>query len=206
MADYMGQKIKDQEINLLNNENLAHKLSHGMIMENCVINFKVPAKAIIITKAKFINCTLNFKTKLTNYPFTSSYFENCIFLGKLSGCEFGYRPSIHLEEEEKFKGNIINCDFSKMALFDKIRLMNCDINKQILPTFPNFVIIDPIKNYRNLVDEDFPHMLKINFNYEDYLDDNDKGLVFDAEIMSKEYDIPIDKLKSIFSKYDFIKM
>lgn len=205
MADYTGQTIKNQEINLLNNENLLHKLSHGMIMEDCVINFKVPANGIIIAKAQFINCTLNFKTKLTNYSFSSTIFDGCKFTGKLSGCEFGYRKKNHNPEQPEIKGNIINCDFSEVAFANGIRFFNCDTATIKFPKFPHFFIKDPYQNAPIILENNFPKSLKTLFGSA-WLTEADNALLLNIDEAAQKDKISVEEFKSLISAYDFIEM
>lgn len=202
----MNQIVKDEEINLLSNSNLCHKLLGGLVMENCIINIKVSARGLIISQAKFINCTFNFKTKITNYSFTSSCFENCTFLGKMSGCEFGYRK----RDNEKIRGNMINCDFSQMLLMDGIRFLDCEMAGIKLPSFPHFTILNPLRNTNFLKDYDSAsEKLKkyFDFNREfTWLTEEDKALTKDAVGLSLKYGVKPEELKHILLAFDFIAM
>ena len=204
MSVFTNQTIKNEEITLLNN--VVNRLAHQLVMEDCIINFKLTSRALICAQAKFLNCTLNFKTRLNNHPFSSVYFENCTFKGKLSSSEFGRRKWIHEPEKEKIIAGIKNCDFSEVTVFDGIRFIDCDIDTIIFPKFPHFVVKYPFKNAQKILDSNLPKLFKSLFEPNKWLMETDNALLFNFNESAKYYDISVEEFKNLISQYDFIEM
>jgi len=197
------QHVKDQEIDVHNKSNLCHKLSHGLVMENSILNFKVSGRGIIMAQSRFYNCTFNFKTKM-QYPFTKVYFNGCTFTGRLESSEFGRRPWI-TSDEEKVKGDCIDCDFSQMKYANGIRFIDCDVERIKFPTGEHFVIKYPYKNIQAAQDSDMPGRLKRNFD-PNWLMPTENALLYNFAEMAKRCDLPVDELKKQLAGIDFIEM
>lgn len=135
MYHLQKQTIESKEIVLNGSEH--NYLGPDLVLRNCSIVLRTPARALSLNSVQLIDCHIDAKKKLTNFQlWCGCVIRGCTFSGKYSGNDFGHWDS------QGEGGEIADCDFSK-AILDGCRFMECDIESIEFPKWPCFTILDP---------------------------------------------------------------
>jgi hypothetical protein len=142
MIQFSDQEITNEQL-VLDGATELYYLGHNLTLRNCTLVIKVPARALVIARARFLECTIEVKRALKNYQWDSALLKSCRFKGTLSGNDFGARSYAPGE------GSIEDCDFSEANL-DACRFLDCDIRTLRFPSWPCFTLFDPVRRSREL--------------------------------------------------------
>jgi hypothetical protein len=142
MIQFSDQEITHERL-FLDSPTELYYLGHNLTLRNCTLVIRVPARALVIARARLIDCTLEVKRELKNFRWESAHLKGCRFKGRFSGNDFGEWPST------PGQGSIEDCDFSEARL-DATRFLGCDIRTIRLPRWPCFTIFDPVRRSREL--------------------------------------------------------
>jgi hypothetical protein len=153
-------QVSDREITgerlELDSKTELYYLGHDLSLRDCTLVIRVPAKALVISKARLINCTIEAKRELKGYRWHSAILKGCRFSGAFSGCEFGRWP--YAREPEL--GGIEDCDFSGARL-EACVFMGCDARTLKFPSWPCFTLLDPVRRKDELLATQWPGTMRI---------------------------------------------
>lgn len=137
MIQFSDQEIANERL-VLDSATELYYLGHNLTLSNCTLVIRVPARALVIARARLIDCTIEAKRELKNFRWQSAHLKGCRFTGRFSGNDFGEWPSA------PGQGSIEDCDFSEAHL-DATRILNCDTRTLRFPPWPCFTILDPVR-------------------------------------------------------------
>ncbi len=142
MIQYRHQEISNERL-VLDRKLELYYLGHDLTLRNCTVVIKVPERALVIARTRFIDCIIEVKRVLKNFRWYHAHLEGCRFSGRFSGNDFGSWP------ETPEEGSLKDCDFS-LAQLDGCRFIQCDVRTLRFPSWPCFTLIDPIRRWREL--------------------------------------------------------
>lgn len=136
---------------IINDQKIVLKAGHHKVtlydveFKNCEVIFNDVSKNIIVGGVIFNQSKLIFKKKFINKQWTRSRILNCTITGNLIGNDFGGFPDDFYPTTENYHAVFENNDLSNCIL-DGIRFFKVDFNTIKLPKWPNFILLNPIKN------------------------------------------------------------
>ncbi len=105
-----GRVIKGEAVTL------GHKSRVSVVedctFQGCEITISCSAAGLVLIDSTFLGCTLRFTKRFSNHQFFDTTFERCEFIGRFSGCEFGFRDI----EMSPRRGTIVDCTFTHAEL------------------------------------------------------------------------------------------
>ncbi len=152
---FKNQVIEDRRLELTDKNSLYY-LSTGLVLRNCTVILKVPARNLVIDQASFLDCTFEVKQELKNFQeWIGASLKGCRFKGRLCGNSFGHWPGYAKGYEH---GAIEDCDFTEARL-DDCRFMGCDPDTLRLPGWPHFTVVDVARRAPELLRVPWPGRL-----------------------------------------------
>jgi hypothetical protein len=118
-------------------------LGHNLTLRNCTLVVKVPERALVVSRTRFIHCAIECTRKLSNFRWDGAFLQGCRFTGHLRSHDFGEWPS------SPGQGGIEDCDFTEARL-DGCRFVGCDVRTLSLPRWPCFTLFQPALRWRQL--------------------------------------------------------
>jgi hypothetical protein len=197
--------FKDQELENerleLTDKNSLYFLSTNLVLRNCTIVLKVPARNLVIKQARFIDCTFDVKQELKNHDWSRAFLKGCRFTGRLSGCDFGHRLP-HIPGREH--GGIEDCDFSEARL-DGCRVHGCDTRTLKFPRWPCFTFLEPIERAPELRGVKWPESFGSVVVEELHTQPpSTKALTYYAPSAAKRFETTENELRTVVEKFDCI--
>ncbi len=135
MIQYSDREITGERL-VLDSKTEVYYLGHELTLRNCTLVIRVPARALVIARARLIDCTIEVKRQLNNFRWQSVFLKGCRFTGRFSGNDFGEWP------DSPGLGGIEDCDFSEAQL-DWSRFLACDVRTLRFPQWPYFTLLHP---------------------------------------------------------------
>lgn len=194
-------KLRDQVLNSevlkLENDNPS-VLGPGLILNNCILDSRIPADCMIIAGLTMTGGNFNQHVELRDFHFENAHLNNVIFTGKFIGCDFG-------DWDDTSTSSINNCDFKDCHL-DGVRFLNADVDSIALPKWPHFFIRSPEKCDPNINIHGLPKKLGITLNV--YFDEEPEcsAIVGNAQRLAEENGISIDEIRKILSGIEVIEI
>jgi hypothetical protein len=142
MIQFRDQELANERL-VLDSPTELYYLGHHLTLRNCTLVIKVPARALVIARARFTDCTIEAKRELINFQWESVHLKGCRFKGRFRGNDFGMLP--HALGE----GSIEDCDFTEAHLHAS-RFSGCNVDTLRFPSWPCFTIKDPVGRWREL--------------------------------------------------------
>jgi hypothetical protein len=148
MIQFNNQEIKDERL-VLDSKTELYYLGHDLTLRNCTLVVKVPARALVIARARFVDCMVEVTRFLRNFQWDAVQLKGCRFIGRFRGNDFGNWP------DGQWEGSIEDCDFSGAHL-DECRFLGCDVRTIRFPSWPYFTILDPARRWREFSTAPWP--------------------------------------------------
>lgn len=134
MIQFSDQEIVNERL-ILDSATELYYLGHNLTLRNCILVIRVPARALVIARTRFIDCTIEVKRQLNTFRWQSAFLKGCRFKGRFSGNDFGSWPDTRTE------GGIEDCDFTEAHL-DGCRFLECDVRTIRFPRWPCFTLFE----------------------------------------------------------------
>lgn len=195
MIQFSDQEIANERL-ILDSATELYYLGHNLMLRNCTLVIKVPARALVVARTRFIDCTIEVKRELKSFRWGSAFLQGCRFKGRFSGNDFGKWPSSPSE------GNIVDCDFSEAHL-DATRFLACDVSTLRFPPWPCFTIFDPVPRWRELSSLPWPSDIG-PIVMEGCAEDppSTVALTYSALGLAKRYGSTPEAIKAVLEKMD----
>ncbi|MFL5344524.1 MAG: hypothetical protein ACJ8AT_07010 [Hyalangium sp.] len=195
MIQFSDQEIKNQTL-VLDSATELYYLGHNLTLRNCTLVIRVPRRALVITRTRFIDCTIECKRQLNNFRWQSVVLRGCRFKGRFTGNDFGEWPSSAGE------GSIEDCDFSEAHL-DATRFLGCDVRTLRLPSWPCFTVFDPVRCWRELRALAWPGDIGpvVIAGFAEY-PPTTVAVTYSATVLAKESGTTPDAIKAVLQKLD----
>lgn len=146
-------QFSDREISherwVLDSATELYYLGHDLVLRNCTLVIKVPARALVIAQTRLISCTIEAQRELKNFQWHAVHLDGCRFSGRFSGNDFGERS------HSPGAGSVVDCDFSAASL-SGTRFLACDTQRLRLPPWPCFTLFDPRRRAVELAERPWP--------------------------------------------------
>lgn len=179
-------------------------LGPNLVLRNCALVLKVPARRLSLKQPRFIDCTFEVKQELKNHQgWVAASLKGCRFTGRLTGCDFGHWPDYSSLPWYQ-QGAIEDCDFAEARL-DGCRIMGCDPSTLRFPKWPCFTILDPIGRAAELRSVKWPG--RFGAVVVDELHTQPPGttaLTEHAHTLAKQLDTNPEELRAVLEKFDCI--
>ncbi|MBK7956750.1 MAG: hypothetical protein IPK03_00680 [Bacteroidetes bacterium] len=134
-----NRTINNETIELKAGDTIVATL-HNVVFNNCEVIFNDTYRNIVLGGVDFNHCKMIFKKKFINAQWKRSKILNCTLSGNLIGNDFGGFPDDFYPTTENYHAIFENNDLSNCIL-DGIRFFKVDFNTNILPQWPNFIIL-----------------------------------------------------------------
>jgi hypothetical protein len=198
---YEGRALENERLELADKDTL-YFLGPELLLRDCTLVLKVPARNLYTFGARFIRCRFEVKQELKNHQsWVKTALEGCQFTGRLSGCDFGHWPGYANGWEQ---GSITDCDFTQAQL-NGCRFMGCDPRTLQLPRWPCFTVLYPLQNasalrgvqwpglFGGVVVEDLPHEPPSTV-----------ATTFHAPTVARRLETTPEALRAVLETFDFI--
>jgi hypothetical protein len=195
MIQFSDQEIANERL-VLDSATELYYLGHNLTLRDCTLIIKVPARALVIARTRFIGCTIEVKRQLKNFRWQSVFLKGCSFKGSFSGNDFGEWPSA------PGQGGIEDCDFSEARL-DATRFLGCDVRSLRFPRWPCFTIFDPVSRWRELSAFSWPAKMGCVL-VEGFAESpaSTVALTFSAPDLAKRYDTTPEAIRAVLKQLD----
>jgi hypothetical protein len=147
MITFRNREITNEQL-ILDSKTELYYLGPALMLRNCTLVVKVPAKALVVNQVRFIDCTIEVARVLKNFRWDHAHLLGCRFKGRFVGNDFGSRRGAT-------EGSIVDCDFSS-AHVDQTRFLNCDVQSLRFPPWPCFTLFDPVHRAAELATLPWP--------------------------------------------------
>ena len=195
MIQLSDQEIANERL-ILNSPTELYYLGHDLTLRKCTVVLRVPARALVIARTRFIDCTIEAKRQLTNFRWEGAHLRGCRFKGRFNGNDFGSGP------DSPAKGSIEDCDFSEAHL-DATRFLNCDIRTLRFPPWPCFTIFDPVRRARELRQLPWPERVgRIEVECFAQAPPSTVALTQSATDLAKRRGTTLEAIKAVLEKLD----
>lgn len=192
MIRFMKAELKNERL-VLDSKTEVYYLGHDLTLTNCTIVLRVPARALVVAKARFIGCTIEVKRELKNFRWDCATLQGCRITGRLSGNDFGPQSHSH------FPGSIEDCDFTGAQL-DGCRFMSCDVSTLRLPRWPCFTFLEPSKRSQELSRLPWPSSLRFMSTTFEWCPPNTSAVTFFAPTLVKKYNASEAELRAMLEQ------
>jgi len=142
MIQFSDQELANERLVLESATELFY-LGHNLTLRNCTLVIRVPARALVIARTRFIDCTIEVKRQLKNFRWQSAFLKGCRFKGHFIGNDFGSWP------EELAEASVEDCDFTEAHL-EGCRFLQCEVSTLRFPRWPYFTLLEPGLRAREL--------------------------------------------------------
>ncbi|WP_224368724.1 pentapeptide repeat-containing protein [Hyalangium versicolor] len=156
MIKFHDREIANEQL-VLDSRTELYYLGPTLTLRNCTLIVKVPAKALVLTRARLIDCTIEVARVLKNFSWDDAHLTGCRFKGRYLGNDFG-------NLEGTADGSIVDCDFTAAQL-DETRFLSCDARTMRFPAWPGMTILDPVRRAAELVALPWPGELREFFQW-----------------------------------------
>ena len=179
-----------------------YSLGPSLVLRNCTLVLKVPARNLSTKGARLIDCTIEVKQELKSYAgWIKASLQGCRFKGKMPGCEFGRWPDYAPGWEH---GSIENCDFSEAHL-QGCRFHSCDPLTLRLPRWPYFTLLDPPRRYRDWLAHPWPGNLGSSIIGTSCSDPpSTVAVTWSAALLAKEEGCSVEDLRAVVERCEGI--
>ncbi|HEX5749623.1 MAG TPA: hypothetical protein VFZ09_25560 [Archangium sp.] len=198
-----NKTFENERLELTDKDSL-YFLGPNLMLRNCTVVLKVPARRLRILGARFINCTFEVKQELTNHQdWICASLKGCRFKGRLSGCDFGHWPEYGKGPEYQL-GSIEDCDFSEARL-DGCRIMGSDPRTLRFPKWPCFTILDPIGHSRQLNSIEWPGRFGLVVIEDLHTrPPSTRAITYHAPSIARRFETTPEALRAVVEKFDCI--
>jgi len=195
MIQFRDQEIENERL-ILDSATELYYLGHNLTLRNCTVAIKVPARALVIARTRFIDCSIEVKRQLKNFRWESAHLQGCRFTGRFSGNDFGSWP------DNPSEGSIERCDFTGARL-NWTRFLGCDVSTLRFPSWPCFTIYDPVRRARELGALPWPGK-RGRIIAEGFADDppSTDAVTFEALELAKWCETTPEAIKAVLTKLD----
>jgi hypothetical protein len=195
MIQFRDQEIADERL-VLESATEVFYLGHNLTLRNCTLVIGVPARALVISRTRFIGCSIEVKRELKNFRWQSVVLTGCRFKGRFTGNDFGEWPSA------PGQGSIDDCDFTE-ATVDQTRFLGCDARTLRFPPWPCFTLLDPRQRHRELTALPWPGDVgrgEIELCAEE--PPSTRALTFSAPALAKRHGTTPEAIRAVLEKLD----
>ncbi len=183
-----GERLKISDTNGL------YFLGPKLTLRSCTLTLRVPARRLLLCGVTLLDCTLEVKQELKNKTWYEANLKGCRFIGRLSGCDFGYWPDPVLRHREV--GNIAHCDFSA-AYLHACRFVRCDPSTLRFPPWPCFTVLEPRRRWREFAAIPWPGNLHLWFTTADTDPEGTVATTLSATALAKQANVPVERLREL---------
>lgn len=194
MIRFMTTEIKNERL-VLDSKTEVYYLGQDLILKGCTLILKVPARALVVTNARFIDCSIEVKQQLKNFRWDCATLRGCRITGRLSGNDFGPQKS------SLYPGSIEDCDFTGAQL-DGCRFMGCDISTIRLPRWPCFTLLEPSKRSQELSRLPWPSSLRFLPTTFEWAPTHTAAVTFYAPTLVKKYNVSEQELRAFVERLE----
>jgi hypothetical protein len=200
MIQFSDREITGERL-LLDSKTELYYLGHDLILRNCTLVIRVPAKALVLSHTRLIDCSIELKQELKGVRWHRASFKGCRFSGALKGCEFGRWPD---EADSEF-GDIEDCDFTG-ARMDACRFLLCDASTLKFPSWPCFTLLDPVRRKRELLAAPWPGTVRIDVEAITESPLETAAVTYFAPALAKRSDTTEDAIRAVLDTLDGVKL
>lgn len=197
MIQFCEREMENERL-VLDSKTDVYYLGHDLTLRHCTLVLKVPAKALVISRARLIDCTIEVHKELKNFRWFNALLKGCRFTGRLTGCDFGRGP------DEPEQGGIEACDFSAARL-DGCQFLGCDASTLRFPSWPCFTLLEPIQNLSRLRALSWPGELHLLVKSLARNPDSLAAVTYSATDLAKEFEVSETDIRATLERLDGVK-
>ncbi|WP_224366745.1 hypothetical protein [Hyalangium versicolor] len=142
MIQFRDREISNEQL-VLDSQTELYYLGPSLTLNRCTLIVKVPAKALVLNRTRWLDCNIEVARLLKNFRWDHAHLTGCRFKGRFTGNDFGEWPSTPTH------GSVADCDFTD-AQMDQTRFLGCDARTLRFPPWPCFTILDPVRRAAEL--------------------------------------------------------
>ncbi|WP_224240431.1 hypothetical protein [Hyalangium gracile] len=192
MIQFRDRELTNERL-VLDSKTELYYLGHDLTLRDCILVLKVPAKALVITKARLIGCVIEVKQELKNFHWSSALLRGCRFTGHLSGNDFGSWP------DEAEEGAIEECDFTAAQLHG-CRFIDCDTTTLRFPSWPCFTLLNPVRRLHELNALHWPGQVQTLIKVLARNPESLSAVTYSATALAEKYDASEQDIRATVEK------
>ncbi len=188
-------RLKGEEF-VIDGVNTLNTIGKNTVLEDCTLRLRVPSDCLSI-QGELIDTTVIVEKGMAGYSWLDAKLIRCTFQGTFRENEFG---AVSNEDGCCDAGVFTNANLDDCTFYGD----SSDLH--IFPTWPNFVIRDPLRHLPEMQNRPKCEELEIFVDSHEYLDEEAAASAYNVNTIAKRHDVDHAAVKKFFSQFPFVRM